>query len=235
MFVATHLIGEGKIDPNSRGRRPGLCDYRDKISTFSLVEYTFDIDVRRWQRRGFLLPDTTFLILWRTDERGVCSLRVRVISENQVRLIYRVRMPGKRWQRKEQPVWVVRDNCRYGGRRPWLLCPACARRVAVLHLGGASPLSFSCRRCARLKYECERSAARLRSLRKAEKLRRKLGGNGSLSEPFPEKPRAMREERYSRIKKLALSAEAEWLRRSAYLFHWVDRELERLVNRPTSA
>jgi hypothetical protein len=222
--VATYLIGEGKINSSSRGRMPGLCDYHANLSTFNLVEYTFDIDVRRWQRREFLIPNTTFLTLWRTDEGRCCSLRVRVMSESQVRLIYRVRMPGKRWQRKEQPVGIVWDSCRYGGRRPWLLCPVCRRRVAVLHLGGISPLSFSCRRCAKLTYECERSGPRLRSMRKAQKLRRQLGGSDSLSEPFPEKPRAMHEKRYSRIKKIALSAEDEWFRRSAYLFRALERE-----------
>lgn len=212
---------------------PGLCDDRDRIATFNLVEYTFDIDVRRWQRREFLVPNTTILTVWRTDERRCCSLRAQIISENQVRLIYRVRMPGKRWQRKEQPVWIVWDNCRYGGRRPWLLCPTCLRRVAVLYLGGTSPLSFSCRRCAKLKYDCQRGGPRLRSMRKAQKLRRQLGGSDLLSEPFPEKPRAMHEERYLRIKKMALSAEDEWLRGSAYLIRSLERESERLVNRPT--
>jgi hypothetical protein len=158
--VATRLIAEGKINSNARGRMPGLCDYRDRIATFNLVEYTFDIDVRRWQRRGFLVPNTTFLTLWGTDERRCCSLRGRVISENQLRLSYRVRTPGKRWQRKEQPIRIVWDNCRYGGRRPWLLCPACSRRVAVLYLGGTNPLSFCCRGCAKLKYHCERSGPR---------------------------------------------------------------------------
>jgi hypothetical protein len=213
---------------------PGLCDYRDRVATFNLVEYTFDIDVRRWQRREFLTPNTTFLILWRTDEGKCCSLRVRVISEDQVRLIYSVRMPGKRWQRKEQPVSIVWDSCRYGGRRPWLLCPACWRRVAVLHLGGISPLAFSCRQCAKLKYDCERSGPRLRSMRKAQKLRRQLDGSGALEEPFPEKPPAMHEKRYLQIKKIALSAEEEWFRRSAYLFRALERDSERLLKPPTS-
>src|ERR1700686_4781698 len=117
------------------------------------VECAFDIDVRRWQRRGLLIPGTTFLAFWRTYGAGTASdgrsasLKVRVVSADEVGLIYRVRMPGRpRWQEMDQRVRIVRHPCRYGGQRPWLLCPACVRRVAVLYLGGASAFSFSCRR-----------------------------------------------------------------------------------------
>ena len=58
--------------------------------------------------------------------------------------------------------------------------------MAVLYLGGASALSFSCRRCAKLKYDSQRSGLRLRLMRKAQKLRRQLGGSGSLWKPFPD-------------------------------------------------
>src|SRR4051812_39674498 len=39
--------------------------------------------------------------------------------------------------------------CHYGGTRPWLRCPRCARRVAVLYVRYAV---FLCRHCARLPY-----------------------------------------------------------------------------------
>src|SRR5450631_3394674 len=126
-------------------------------------------------------------------------------------------MPGKRWQQMDQRVWIVWHSCRYGGQRPWLLCPACVRRMAVLYLGGASALSFSCRRCAKLKYDSQRSGPRLRLMRKAQKLRRQLGGSGSLWKPFPEKPPVMQWRRYERVKELAMNAEEEWRRRSQYL------------------
>jgi hypothetical protein len=109
---------------------------------------------------------------------------VRVLSADEVGLIYRVRMPGSRWQQMDQRVRIVWQPCRYGGQRPWLLCPACVGKVAVLYLGGASAFSFSCRRCAKLKYDSQRSGPRLRLMRKAQKLRRQLGGSGSLRFPL---------------------------------------------------
>jgi len=225
--MATYLIGEETItaiaDPPVR--MPGLCDYRDNPFTVTTVEYTFDIDVRRWQRRGLLIPETTFHAMWLADRAGTASeartasLKVRVVSADEVRLIYRVRMPGKsRWQEMDQRVWIVWQPCRYGGQRPWLLCPACFRKVAVLYLGGTSAFSFSCRRCAKLKYDSQRSGRRLRLMRKAQKLRRQLGGNGSLWKRFPEKPPTMQWKRSQRVKEMARKAEEEWRRLSAFLF-----------------
>jgi hypothetical protein len=108
---------------NPRGRMPGLCDYGRDFLTSPLVECAFGIDVRRWHRHKLLIPDTTFCCMWRTDDGKLASLKVRVESDTKVRLIYRVRMPGKRWQHLETPVRLAWDSCRYGGRRPWILCP----------------------------------------------------------------------------------------------------------------
>ena len=220
--MATYLIGEETITAiaGPQARMPGLYDYRDNPFTLILVECAFDLDVRRWQRRGLLIPGTTFLAFWRTYGAGTASdgrsasLKVRVVSADEVGLIYRVRMPGRpRWQEMDQRVRIVRHPCRYGGQRPWLLCPACVRRVAVLYLGGASAFSFSCRRCAKLKYDSQRSGTRLRLMRKAQKLRRQLGGSGSLYKPFPEKPRTMQWKRYERVKEMARKTEEEWASR----------------------
>jgi hypothetical protein len=226
--VATYLIGEQTIIRDLAGeqtvmatpqaRMRGLCDYHDNPSTLTLVECAFDIDVRRWQRRGLLIPNTTFLAIWLNNQARTASLKVGVISADEVHLFYRVRMPGKRWQQMNQRVFIIWRPCRLGGRRPWLLCPACSRRAAILYLGGTSWSSFSCRRCAKLKYDSQRSGPRLRLMRKAQKLRRQLGGSGLLWEPFPQKPPAMQWRRYERIKELAIDAEKEWRLLSEFLF-----------------
>jgi hypothetical protein len=202
---------------NPRGRMPGLNDYGRDSMTSPLVECAFGVDVRRWHRHKLLIPDTTFCCMWRTDDRRLASLKVRVESDTKVRLIYRVRMPGKRWQHLETPVTVAWDSCTYGGRRPWILCPHCARSVAVLYFGGARPCTFSCRPCAGLKYASQFNGARLRLMRKAEKIRQQLGGSGSLQESFPDKPPTMQWRRYERLKAMAIKAEQEWWRRSEFL------------------
>src|SRR6266851_768463 len=135
-----YLWGEATMAQDAQRRMPGLCDYYRSCSTYSLVERAFDIDVRRWSRRGLLVLGTTFLCHWLTEEDRTATLKVRVESDDQVRLIYRVRMPRKRWQQLERTVSIVWDSCRYGGRRPWLICPNCGQSMAVLYLGGASPI-----------------------------------------------------------------------------------------------
>ncbi len=220
------LLGEAVMVANPR-RISGLCDYQN-WSPSSLIESAFDIDVRRWQRRGFLVPGTIFLCHWLVGlacSNRLAWLTARVECDDRVRLIYRVRMPPKRWQKVEQEVSLVWDSCRYGGRRPWFLCPQFGQSGAVLYLGGRS-ISFCCRRCAGLKYGSQYGGARLRFLRKAERIRRRLGGSSSLDAPFPDKPRTMRWVRYLRLREAAQRAEEEWLRRSAYLF----RGLEGLQN-----
>jgi hypothetical protein len=224
--MRTHLLGEAPMEADSRARMPGLFDYQN-CATSSAVEEAFDIDVRRWRRGELLIPGTTFLCHWLTDNEGTAMLKVRVESEEQVRLIYRVRVPGKRWQKLERAVTIVWDSCRYGGRRPWFICPNCGDSLAVLYLGGASPFSFSCRRCAGLKYLSQCSGPRLSLMRKAQKIRRQLGGSGSLDERFPDKPRTMRWKRYLRTREMGVQTEEEWLRRSAYLFRWLEREAAR--------
>jgi hypothetical protein len=221
-----YLLGEAAMAEPALGRMPGLCDYRNSGTTF-LIEHAFDVDVRRWYRKGLIVSGTTFLCHWLISDSKTASLKVKVESDDRVRLIYRVRMPGKRWRQLERPVSMVWDSCRFGGRRPWFICPICGRSMAVLYLGGASPVDFCCRVCARLKYTSQRGGPRLRSTRKLEKIRRQLGGSGSLDEPFPDKPRTMQWKRYLRIWETAVQVEEELLRRSAFLFRWFEREANR--------
>jgi hypothetical protein len=74
-YVGTYLLGEKTIDPTLRGRMPGLCDYQHSPSTLGLVEYAFDIDVRRWHRSNLLIANTTFQCVWRTNDGKTASLK----------------------------------------------------------------------------------------------------------------------------------------------------------------
>jgi hypothetical protein len=50
-------------------------------------------------------------------------------------------------------------------------------------------------------------------MRKAQKLRRQLGGSGSLFKPFPDKPSTMQWKKYERLKEMARKAEEGWASR----------------------
>lgn len=179
-------------------------DAKDTVEDFR------SIDVRRWQRDGLLNPGQWFGWNWSRDGETVASIRVEVEAGSVV-LKYRHRRNGEEWQGVEYPVRIAQTSCRYGGTRSWFICPAagCGRRVAILYMGGRH---FACRHCYRLAYESQREVDYDRKLRKAQKIRRKLGGSESTFDPFPEKPKGMHWRTYER-----LSAEAEDSERQSWL------------------
>jgi hypothetical protein len=113
--------------------------------------------------------------------------------------------PDKEWvflSRIERPrdrhnVRLKWTPCHYGGSRAWLLCPKanCGRRVAILYADDNDG-TIACRHCRNLVYETQRETAGYRDLYRAQKIRMKLGGSGSLGDPFPPRPKGMHERTY---------------------------------------
>jgi hypothetical protein len=58
---------------------------------------------------------------------------------------------------------------------------------------------FACRRCSGLLHPSTREGAVDRALARAVRLRRSLGGDGSLLEPFPARPSGMRRKTWLRL------------------------------------
>jgi hypothetical protein len=148
------------------------------------------LDVRRWQRDGFLLSGRFFGWQWSRDGKVVASIQVK-IEADRVILSYRHRRNDwDPWQSREYPVFLDWTRCNYGGARAWFLCPAmgCGRRVAILYMGGGI---FACRHCHQLAYGSQREPAHYRALSRAQAIREKLGGSGSMAYPFPPRPKGM--------------------------------------------
>lgn len=102
-------------------------------------------------------------------------------------------------------------NTNFGGRRQWFLCPSCDRRCAIIYRRGDGPL-WCCRVCGGGRYLSEHESPKARKLRKALKVRKKLGQRGGgLLTPFPMKPKGMHPVKYGRLRNHAMPLEREIL------------------------
>ena len=76
----------------------------------------------------------------------------------------------------------------------WFVCPGmvngkrCGRREAILY---GPEKYFQCRHCYDLRYESQHEDQKNRALRRAQKIRKRLGGSANMMEQFPEKPKGM--------------------------------------------
>jgi hypothetical protein len=121
-----------------------------------------------------------------------------------------MRVGGKEWEEVAETVPIVHLPCRFGGNRAYFICPGpgdgtdCGSRVTKLHL---SHRYFLCRQCNQLTYSSQFERPWQRTLRRANKLKRRLGINVGITEPFPEKPKGMWWTTYGRLLDEILQAE----------------------------
>jgi len=173
------------------------------------VEYSRSIDVNRLHREGCLHAGWMGGWQWNQGAEKVASINLRA-EPDWLHLSYRVRIAGGEWDNIEEPVRVVRVPCRFGGARPYFICPgvvndiACGRRVAKLHGPGRY---FLCRHCYRLAHASQSEGTWDRTLRRANKIKQRLGGDPGMAAPFPPKPKGMWRRTYDRLREEAFDAE----------------------------
>ena len=161
------------------------------------------VDVRYLKKQGFLQPGVSGSLSWTCRGEQTGSIGFRMEKDRMV-LNYRHRSNGGEWESLEYSIGLNRTPCNYGGFRVWLLCPRCNRRVVLLYGAGKY---FLCRHCHGLTYASQQEPDYDRMMRKAQKIRRKLGGAESSMEPFPEKPQGMHWRTYNRFRVKALHLE----------------------------
>lgn len=167
-----------------------------------------DVDIRSLHRKGHLKPGHRFSLSWSRGEKETGSIGGVVHGDRernrpfQVVLIYRHCAHGEGWENTREPIEITWTACNLGGERPWFLCPGvvngvtCGRRVAVLYGPGRY---FLCRHCYDLNYESQREDSEQRSLRKAQEIRKRLGGSANMTLPFPKRPKGMHHKTYVRL------------------------------------
>ncbi len=173
------------------------------------VENSCSIDVNQLCKKGCLRDGWTGGWQWTSDGEKVGWINLRA-EDDQLHLSYRVRIAGGEWENVVETVRVLCVPCRYGGARPYFLCPgevkgvACDRRVGKLYGSGRY---FLCRHCYRLAHACQSEGALDRTRRRAGKIRRRLGGDPDMVAPFPPKPKHMWRRTYDRLREQACAAE----------------------------
>jgi len=173
------------------------------------VEAYRSIDVNRLHKTGCLRAGWVGGWQWTRDGEKVASINLRA-EEDRLHLTYRVRVGGGEWEDVVETVRIVRVPCRFGGARPYFICPgivngiACGRRVAKLHGPGRY---FLCRHCYRLAHASQGEGTWDRTLRRANKIKQRLGGDPGMAAPFPPKPKRMWWRTYHRLRERAFADE----------------------------
>ena len=187
----------------------GFGSGRPRGSGRNKVEGCCSIDANRLHREACLPPGWWGGWQWTRDGKKVASISLRA-EHDRLHLTYRVQIGGSEWEDVAETVRIVRVAPGFGGSRPYFVCPgvvnrvACGRRVGKLYGPGRY---FLCRHCYRLAYDSQSEGAWHRTLRRANKIRQRLGGDPGMAAPFPPKPTGMWWRTYERLWDQTLEAE----------------------------
>ena len=155
------------------------------------------IDIRRLKKQGFLQPGNSGSLSWSCngEQTGLISFRMET---GRMILDYKFRYHSwQDWEPVEQIVLLDKTSCNFGGYREWLLCPRCRKRVAILYGAGKY---FFCRHCYGLCYESQQENETYRLIRKAQKIRERLGASENLFLPILFKPKGMHQKTFDRLR-----------------------------------
>jgi hypothetical protein len=158
------------------------------------------IDIRWLKKQGYLQPGPMMRIIsWSIgdEQTGCISFQ---IENNCMILSYRFRPQGGEWEDVKETITFARTPCNYGGERIWFWCPHCWKRVAVLYGAGKY---FLCRHCHNLAYSSQQEGNSDRLMRKARKIRRRLGASENLFESIWFKPKNMHQKTFDRLRREA--------------------------------
>ena len=155
------------------------------------------IDIRQLKKQGYLRPGNVGSLSWSSRGEQTGSIRYRM-EENRMVLNYRHRPHGGEWEDVEQDILFDRTPCNYGGFRTWFLCPHCGRRVALIYGAGKY---FLCRHCCNLTYASQQLSQSNRLMRKALKIRERLGASDNLRERILFKPKNMHQKTFDRLRR----------------------------------
>lgn len=165
------------------------------------VEACRSLNVNHLRRCGVLCDRWSGGWQWTRNNENTASINIRGGRERIV-LSYRCRLAGADWEDVTETIAIQWRGCRFGGERPFFACPgvvngrACGRPVVKLYSAGRY---YLCRHCYRLTYASCSEDGVDRALRRANRIRMKLGGEPGLAAMFPRRPKGMWRRTYDRL------------------------------------
>lgn len=163
------------------------------------TESQHQIDIRWLKKQRYLRPGTAGSLLWSWGDEQTGSIGFRMEKDRLI-FNYRHRHHGGDWKPVEQAITFDRTSCNYGGYRTWFLCPRCWKRVAILYGAGKY---FLCRHCYDFTYSSQQESRSDRLMRKARKIRARLGASNNLMAPILFKPKNMHQKTFDRLRREA--------------------------------
>jgi hypothetical protein len=174
----------------------------------------FGLDIHDLRPSGCLVPEATCTsqITWPAED-GAARLQVNLLARlmqqsGTLTLAYeQIDYWTERPQQIETTIHLVATAQPLGGQRWWFLCPRTGPRVTKLYLPWGA-LCFASRHAFGLAYQSQRETPSDRALRRAFKLRRRLGSMGGIGERI-RRPKGMHRRTFAR--EIAKVEEAETL------------------------
>ena len=166
------------------------------------------VDINQLREKGCLRPGWSSSCQWIVGNE-VASINL-LAEADRLSLSFTLRVGDGKWEDMTEAIPIVHLPCRFGGSRPYFICPGpgdgtdCGRRITKLHL---SHRYFLCRHCNQLAYASQFEQPWQRALRRANKLKQRLGIDVEIGDPFPDKPKGMWKSTYGRLLDQILQAE----------------------------
>ena len=150
------------------------------------------LDINQLREKGCLRPGWSSTCQWIVgNEVALINL---LAEADRLSLSYTLRVRDGKSEDMTETIPIVHLPCRFGGSRPYFICPGpgegtdCGRRITKLHL---SHRYFLCRYCNKLAYQSQYEQPWKRALRRANKLKQRLGIDVEIGDSFPDKPKGM--------------------------------------------
>ena len=168
------------------GRKPGH-------GARKMTKDALPLAINRLARLKLLAPENSQYWSWSVRDRAVERITVNIEPDGMT-VSCRLKNSGldsKQW------VGTQTTPCTLVGHRYWFTCPRCDRRVAILYRLNRA---FACRHCQNLTYASQWESLGDRAIRRADKIRARLGWVPGIAHASGIKPAGMHWRTYLRLR-----------------------------------